>query len=71
VLQIWLETGSVHLQEGRRVEAVEVLGQAVGALMMEADAAPELAEHVVLPAGELLGDIVIIALVSVVLSKVQ
>jgi hypothetical protein len=55
VLQVWLETGSVHLQEGRRVEAVEVLGQAVGALMMEADAAPELAEHVVLPVGELLG----------------
>jgi hypothetical protein len=71
VLQVWLETGSVHLQEGRRVEAVEVLGQAVGALMMEADAAPELAEHVVLPVSELLGDIVIIALISVILSKVQ
>ncbi|XP_047047845.1 uncharacterized protein LOC124652844 isoform X2 [Lolium rigidum] len=55
VMQVWLETSSVHLQEERRGEAVEVLWQAVGVLVIEADAAPELAEHVVLPVGELLG----------------
>jgi hypothetical protein len=54
-MQVWLETSSVHLQEERRGEAVEVLWQAVGVLVIEADAAPELAEHVVLPVGELLG----------------
>jgi hypothetical protein len=54
-MQVWLETSSVHLQEERRGEAVEVLWQAVGVLVTEADAAPELAEHVVLPVGELLG----------------
>jgi hypothetical protein len=40
-------------------------------LTIEADAAPELAEHVVLPVGELVGAIVITALVSIVHSKVQ